>query len=156
MELLRPMPSKAVVWLLDAWRDGRIISFFLRNFLFWQNKAKFDESENPTRGLEEFLDTKRRRATLRKNHREAVLQEMVRQKTGGSKKLDWEKIRSAAEPYSKETAQIAYEIAMEDAGKPVSKSKSSSKSSGGKTKKKGGLFGIFKKKWWGIIIIPNF
>lgn len=110
-----------------------------------QNKSKFDEDENPTRGLEEFLDTKKRRSTLRKKHREAILQEMVRQKTSGDKKLDWEKIRAVAEPYSKETAQIAYEIALQDAGKKVPKKKSSDGDGDGK-KKKGGFFGIFKKK----------
>ena len=89
-----------------------------------------------------MLDTEKRRSTLRKKHRAAVLEEMVRQKTSGKKHLDWEKIRAAAEPYSKETAQIAHEIALKDAGKTVPKK---AKTSQGK-KKGGGLFGIFKGK----------
>ena len=109
-----------------------------------QNKAKFDEDENPLRGLEEMMDTQKRRSNLRKKHRAAVLEEMVRQKTSGTKELDWEKIRAAAEPYSKETAQIARDIALEDAGKSVPK-KSGGKATDGK-KKGGGLFGLFKGK----------
>lgn len=88
-----------------------------------------------------MLDTDRRRSTLRKKHRAAVLEEMVRQKTSGNKTLDWEKIRAAAEPFSTETAEMARHIALEDAGKPVPKK---AKTSNGK--KKGGLFGLFKGK----------
>ena len=66
---------------------------------------------------------------------------MVRQKTSGQKELDWEKIRAVAEPYSKETAEIAYEMALQDAGKHLPKKPKSE----GK-KKGGGIFGLFKKK----------
>mmetsp|Transcript_13552 Transcript_13552/g.25865 ORF Transcript_13552/g.25865 Transcript_13552/m.25865 type:complete len:385 (+) Transcript_13552:328-1482(+) len=114
-----------------------------------KNKGtKFDSDENPTRGLEEMMDKKKLRSTLRKKHRQAVLEEMVRQKVANpDKPLDQEKIRAVAEPYSKQTAQIAYEIALEDAGESVSKGIKSSGGSGGeKKKKKGGLFGMFKKK----------
>lgn len=90
-----------------------------------------------------MLDTHRRRATLRKKHRAAVLEEMVKQKTeNGNSELDWEKIRAAAEPYSKETAQIAHQIALEDAGMSVPKK---AKATAGK-KKGGGLFCMFKGK----------
>lgn len=111
-----------------------------------QNKGtKFDAKENPTRGLEEMMDKKKVRSTLRKNHRQAVLEETVRQKMAASgKPLDWEKIRAAAEPYSKEAAQIAYDIALEDAGEKSGKSRTGD--GGKKKKKKGGLFGLFKKK----------
>lgn len=121
---------------------------FTLNHLLLQNKGKHNEEENPTRGLEEMLDTKKVRANLRKKHRQAVLTEMVRQKTsgGGKQGLDWEKIRAAAEPYSKETAQIAYEIALQDAGKPVPKHHHKSHKGGDSSKKKKGLFGMFKKK----------
>lgn len=74
---------------------------------------------------------------------------MVRQKTsnnnsGKKQALDWDRIRAVAEPYSKETAQIAYEIALQDAGKPVPKKGKTS--SDGNNKKKGGFFGLFKGK----------
>jgi len=95
-----------------------------------------------------MMDKKKLRSTLRKKHRQAVLEEMVRQKVAApGKPLDGEKLRAVAEPYSKQTAQIAYEIALDDAGKSASKgSKSSSGGSGKEKKKKHGFFGIFKKK----------
>ena len=115
-----------------------------------QNKTKLDEDENPTRGLEEMMDTKRVRAALRRKHRQAVLTEMVRQKTADNYngKLNWERICAVAEPYSKQTAQIAYDLALQDAGEaPSRKSKAfKDKSLSSSKKKKGGLFGLFKKK----------
>lgn len=98
-----------------------------------------------------MMDTKKVRAALRKKHRHAVLTEMVRQKTQPSYEgaLDWDKIRAVAEPYSNETAEIARNMGLQDAGKPVPKAKSTKKSvlDQGKSKKKGGgLFGLFKKK----------
>jgi hypothetical protein len=95
------------------------------------------------RGLEEWLDTQKRRHKLRKGHRTAVLQEMIRQKLDGDgkKELDWNRIRKVAEPFSKQSAQIAYEMALADAGKPVPRKGKGTEAK--KKKKKGGLFGLF-------------
>jgi hypothetical protein len=104
-----------------------------------------------------MMDTKHARRALRKKHRHAVLTEMVRQKTQSSYQrgtLDWEKIRAVAEPYSKETAEMARIIGLQDAGEPIPKSLNKSKKSSvldndkdkKSSKKKGELFGLFKKK----------
>jgi hypothetical protein len=115
-------------------------------FRVMQGKLKFNEDENTLRGLEEWLDTQKRRHKLRKGHRAAVLQEMVRQKmdNGSGKELDWDRIQKVAEPFSKQSAQIAYEMALADAGKPVPRKGKGTEAK--KKKKKGGLFGMFKKK----------